>query len=181
MPAARVDILHHIVCTPGYSMSPRGPTISRLTSKNTRSRRRLAVCRRVSVCIDPARGNWNECPQSRRWPRRVRAIDPATGERKWEFAMQDVIDAGILTTASDLLFSGGREGYFSAVGRYQWKAPVEVRAGRCSGLGADELLSQWPSIRCRIGWQLSVRLRIALASQVRSQQHAVTVLPIAAG
>src|SRR5215471_17633354 len=37
----------------------------------------------------------------------IRAIDPATGEKKWEFTMQDVTDAGVLTTASDLLFSGG--------------------------------------------------------------------------
>jgi glucose dehydrogenase len=29
--------------------------------------------------------------------------------------MNDVTDAGILTTASDVLFSGGREGYFYAL------------------------------------------------------------------
>ena len=58
----------------------------------------------------------------------VRAVDPATGERKWEFKMNDVTDAGILTTASDLLFSGGREGYFYALdartGAPLWKATV---------------------------------------------------------
>jgi alcohol dehydrogenase (cytochrome c) len=58
----------------------------------------------------------------------VRAIDPHTGERKWEFKMNDVTDAGILTTASDLLFSGGREGYFYALdarnGELLWKAAV---------------------------------------------------------
>jgi alcohol dehydrogenase (cytochrome c) len=58
----------------------------------------------------------------------VRAIDPKTGERKWEFKMLDVTDAGILTTASDLLFSGGREGYFFALdgrnGDLLWKANV---------------------------------------------------------
>jgi hypothetical protein len=32
----------------------------------------------------------------------VRAIDPKTGDTKWEFKMADVTDAGILTTASDL-------------------------------------------------------------------------------
>lgn len=56
----------------------------------------------------------------------VRAIDPATGERKWEFRMNDVTDAGILTTASDVLFSGGREGYFYALdarnGELLWRA-----------------------------------------------------------
>jgi alcohol dehydrogenase (cytochrome c) len=58
----------------------------------------------------------------------IRAVDPSTGERKWEFKMTDVTDAGILTTASDLLFSGGREGYFYALdartGAPLWKANV---------------------------------------------------------
>jgi alcohol dehydrogenase (cytochrome c) len=58
----------------------------------------------------------------------VRAIDPMTGDRKWEFKMNDVTDAGVLTTASDLLFSGGREGYFYALdarnGELLWKAAV---------------------------------------------------------
>ncbi|HTB16860.1 MAG TPA: PQQ-dependent dehydrogenase, methanol/ethanol family [Bryobacteraceae bacterium] len=58
----------------------------------------------------------------------VRAIDPKTGEQKWEYKMLDVTDAGILTTATDLLFSGGREGYFFALdgrnGDLLWKANV---------------------------------------------------------
>jgi len=58
----------------------------------------------------------------------IRALDAATGERKWEFKMNDVTDAGILATASDLLFSGGREGYFFALdarnGALLWKALV---------------------------------------------------------
>jgi alcohol dehydrogenase (cytochrome c) len=56
----------------------------------------------------------------------VRALDPNTGERKWEFRMADVTDSGILTTATDLLFVGGREGYFFALdarnGSMLWKA-----------------------------------------------------------
>ncbi|HYL38214.1 MAG TPA: PQQ-dependent dehydrogenase, methanol/ethanol family [Bryobacteraceae bacterium] len=55
----------------------------------------------------------------------VRAIDAKTGERKWEFKMADLTMSGILTTASDLLFTGSREGYFSALdardGRLLWK------------------------------------------------------------
>ena len=39
--------------------------------------------------------------------------------------MTDVTDSGILTTASDLLFTGGREGYFQALdartGTLLWK------------------------------------------------------------
>jgi alcohol dehydrogenase (cytochrome c) len=45
----------------------------------------------------------------------VRAIDPHTGDLKWEYKMTDFTDAGILTTASDVLFTGGREGYFFAL------------------------------------------------------------------
>ena len=58
----------------------------------------------------------------------VRAIDPRTGERKWEFKMSGVTTAGLLTTASDLLFTGGRDGYFFALdarsGALLWKATV---------------------------------------------------------
>jgi alcohol dehydrogenase (cytochrome c) len=45
----------------------------------------------------------------------VLALDPQTGEQKWKFDMTDVSDSGILTTASDVLFTGGREGYFQAL------------------------------------------------------------------
>ncbi len=65
----------------------------------------------------------------------VRAIDPKTGDMKWEFQMSDVTDSGILTTASNLLFVGGREGYFFALdagsGELLWKVSVggQVSAG----------------------------------------------------
>ena len=56
------------------------------------------------------------------------AIDPQTGLRKWAFRQFDVTDSGILTTASDLLFTGGREGYFYALdarsGAELWKASL---------------------------------------------------------
>src|SRR6185295_512442 len=55
----------------------------------------------------------------------VKALDPLTGEEKWKFTMTDVSDSGILTTASDVLFTGGREGYFQALnartGTLLWK------------------------------------------------------------
>ncbi len=41
----------------------------------------------------------------------IQAIDPSTGDAKWKFNMTDVTDSGIVTTASDLLIAGGREGY----------------------------------------------------------------------
>jgi glucose dehydrogenase len=56
------------------------------------------------------------------------ALDPHTGKKKWTFEMHDVVTSGILTTASDLLFVGGREGYFQALdartGALLWKSTV---------------------------------------------------------
>jgi alcohol dehydrogenase (cytochrome c) len=42
----------------------------------------------------------------------LKAMNPNTGEEVWEFEQFDVSDSGMLTTASDLLITGGREGYF---------------------------------------------------------------------
>jgi len=58
----------------------------------------------------------------------VRAIDPRTGDRKWEFKTSGVTLSGLLTTASDLLFTGSRDGYFFALdarsGVMLWKSTV---------------------------------------------------------
>jgi alcohol dehydrogenase (cytochrome c) len=65
----------------------------------------------------------------------VVALDPETGKKKWKFDMHDVNTSGILTTASDLLFVGGREGYFQALdartGALLWKENLggEIIAG----------------------------------------------------
>jgi len=68
----------------------------------------------------------------------VVALDPKTGEKKWKFGMHDVNTSGILTTATDLLFVGGREGYFQALdartGALLWKQNLggEIIAGPIS-------------------------------------------------
>jgi outer membrane protein assembly factor BamB len=53
------------------------------------------------------------------------ALDPATGQRKWTFPMHDISTSGILTTASDVLFTGNREGTFHVMdartGTVLWK------------------------------------------------------------
>jgi alcohol dehydrogenase (cytochrome c) len=58
----------------------------------------------------------------------VMAMDPHTGKPKWKITQFDVTDAGMLATASDLLFTGGREGYFFALdartGHLLWKASL---------------------------------------------------------
>jgi alcohol dehydrogenase (cytochrome c) len=68
----------------------------------------------------------------------IQAFDPKSGELKWQFKMSDVTDSGVLSTASDLVFAGGREGYFFALnartGELLWKSSVggQVSAGPMS-------------------------------------------------
>ena len=58
----------------------------------------------------------------------VRAYDPQTLEQKWEFKLGDITWGGTLVTAGDVVFSGGRDGYFLALdartGALLWKANV---------------------------------------------------------
>lgn len=62
----------------------------------------------------------------------LRAIDPATGERKWEFRYPTPSTAGLLTTASGLVFTGDNEGNLLALDsrtgtllwRHQMGAPM---------------------------------------------------------
>jgi len=55
----------------------------------------------------------------------LRAIDPATGERKWEFKYLQPASAGLMTTASGLIFSGDAEGNLLALdsktGKLLWR------------------------------------------------------------
>jgi alcohol dehydrogenase (cytochrome c) len=44
----------------------------------------------------------------------LRAIDPRTGERKWEFKFELSSLAGVMSTASGLVFAGNQEGEFGA-------------------------------------------------------------------
>jgi alcohol dehydrogenase (cytochrome c) len=62
----------------------------------------------------------------------LRAIDPATGARKWEFRYLNPSTAGLLTTASGLIFTGDSDGNVLALDsrngkllwRYQMGAPL---------------------------------------------------------
>ena len=55
-------------------------------------------------------------------------MDALTGEQRWKFELTDVITSGILTTGSELLFTGLRSGYFQAhdagTGDLLWKASL---------------------------------------------------------
>lgn len=58
----------------------------------------------------------------------IRAYDPSTLDPVWEHKMADITWAGVLSTAGDLVFGGGREGYFLALdartGELLWHASV---------------------------------------------------------
>jgi alcohol dehydrogenase (cytochrome c) len=69
----------------------------------------------------------------------VRAFDPHTGEKKWEFRGNDAhFTSGVLTTASGLLFSGTADGYLYALdartGELLWRVslPGSVTSGPMS-------------------------------------------------
>jgi len=68
----------------------------------------------------------------------IRAYDAKTLDQKWEFKMTDITWGGVLSTASDLVFGGGREGYFLALdgktGALLWKGSVggQINAGAMS-------------------------------------------------
>jgi alcohol dehydrogenase (cytochrome c) len=55
----------------------------------------------------------------------LRAIDPTTGDRKWEFKYLNLSTAGLLTTASGLIFTGDSEGSVLALdsrnGKLLWR------------------------------------------------------------
>jgi alcohol dehydrogenase (cytochrome c) len=65
----------------------------------------------------------------------VRAIDPATGEKKWDFKMVDYTESGILTTASDVLFAGGKDGEFLALDARDGKLLWSVNLGGTNASG----------------------------------------------
>jgi alcohol dehydrogenase (cytochrome c) len=64
-------------------------------------------------------------PGEHRWGA-LRALDPTTGELKWEFKTFRPSSSGTLATAGGLVFTGDREGYAFAVdaktGKLVWKA-----------------------------------------------------------
>ena len=69
----------------------------------------------------------------------VRAIDPKTGEKKWDYRQSGAsTEAGVLSTAGDVVFSGARDGLFYALdardGKMLWQTNLgpSVAAGPMS-------------------------------------------------
>ncbi len=91
----------------------------------------------------------------------IRAYDPNTLDAKWEHRMADITWAGVLSTAGDLVFGGGREGYFLALDAKYRRAPVARVARRADQRRADELRRERPAARCDRGGQRVVLVRAA--------------------
>ncbi len=64
----------------------------------------------------------------------IRAMDPRTGDWKWEFKTSGVSESGLLATSTDVLFSGSAEGHFFAIdattGELLWRVQL---GGRVAG------------------------------------------------
>ena len=67
----------------------------------------------------------------------LRAIDPTTAERKWEFRYPSVSASGVLTTASGLVFAGDGDGniiaFESRTGKPLWHYQLGVALRSTSG------------------------------------------------
>jgi alcohol dehydrogenase (cytochrome c) len=65
----------------------------------------------------------------------IRAYDPATLTPVWEYSLGNITWGGTLSTAGDVVFGGGKDGYFVALdaksGKLLWKAALggQVNAG----------------------------------------------------
>ena len=67
----------------------------------------------------------------------IRAIDPKTGEKKWDYRLSaPQTEAGVLTTTSNVLFSGGRDGAFYALDARDGKLLWETNLGPSVSSGA---------------------------------------------
>jgi len=99
----------------------------------------------------------------------LRAIDPATGQRRWEhvyrpypFTVSLDLTGGLMSTASGLLFTGDNDGYFyafeAATGKELWRV-----SGRRAGLGLSRchLYARRPTMGRVHGGTVIHRVRIA--------------------
>jgi alcohol dehydrogenase (cytochrome c) len=58
----------------------------------------------------------------------IRALDPTTGDLRWEFPLKARARTGVLSTAGDLVFAASVDGYFFALdavsGEQLWNIPL---------------------------------------------------------
>jgi alcohol dehydrogenase (cytochrome c) len=83
-----------------------------------------------------AGGGENELPVDDAWGA-IRALDPLSGERRWEFKLHSPPWAGVLSTAGDLVFSGSDEGNFYALDAQSGQPLWDFQTG--SAIGANPI------------------------------------------
>ena len=80
------------------------------------------------------------------------AMDPSTGDRKWTFKLSAAsTEGGILTTGSNVLFGGGRDGQFVALDASNGKLLWETHLGPSVSAGPMTFMvngKQYVSIQC---------------------------------
>jgi alcohol dehydrogenase (cytochrome c) len=80
------------------------------------------------------------------------AMDPKTMQRKWTFRMSaPSIEGGVLTTASNVLFAGGRDGQFVALDARDGKLLWETNLGPSVSAGPMTYMvngKQYVSVQC---------------------------------
>ena len=76
-------------------------------------------------------------PANQRPCRALRAIDPVTAERRWEFRYPTTSASGVLSTASGLVFAGDGDGnilaFESKTGKNLWHYQLGVALRSTSG------------------------------------------------
>lgn len=81
----------------------------------------------------------------------VKALDPATGNLKWEFKLQSPPWSGVLSTAGGLVFGGSIEGNFFALDAQTGKSKWQFQTG--GPIGANP-----------VSFSVNGQQRIAIAS-----------------
>ncbi len=77
----------------------------------------------------------------------IRALDPKTGERKWEYKMTNLTDAGILTTSVGSVVQRRAGGVFLRAGQPFRRAAVEGDRRWGSRGRANHVLGRWATVR----------------------------------
>ncbi len=76
----------------------------------------------------------------------IRAIDPKTGEKKWDFKMVNYTESGVLSTAGDLVFGGGMDGDFVALDAKTGELLWTCLSRRGEFQRADQLRREWKAV-----------------------------------
>jgi alcohol dehydrogenase (cytochrome c) len=70
----------------------------------------------------------------------ILALDPQTGEKKWEFKMVNYTESGVLSTAGGVVFGGGKDGIFVALDAETGKPLWHVNVGdTAEGMGSGPM------------------------------------------